>query len=77
MAQVCGTPLEQLKRLATDLHPLSAAIQRKIEGAFGQSIRHSLSRNEGVIDRVTAFSRHGRRVKSAGYSARTPRHERG
>jgi plasmid maintenance system antidote protein VapI len=42
MAQALGIPLEHLKRLETDLRPLSAEIQHKIERAFGPSIHHYL-----------------------------------
>ncbi|WP_175969216.1 hypothetical protein [Burkholderia sp. BCC0322] len=39
--QAFGTALAHRKRLGTDLRPLSAAIQRKIEPAIGYFIRRS------------------------------------
>jgi len=42
MAHALGIPLAHLKRLETDLRPLSVAVQHNIERTFGRSMHHAL-----------------------------------
>jgi len=42
MAKALGISYEHLKRLETDVRPLSAAMQRKLECAFGASLHSDL-----------------------------------
>ena len=42
MAKALGISHEHLKRLETDVRPLSAAMQRKLERTFGASLHFDL-----------------------------------